>query len=156
MRPIKLSEPRREQVAETRAAADRLLGRASGENPFELREELGKLMWEKAGIVRDGQKLAAAISQVADLQQRAEQTATAEGRLFNLSWQQALDLRNLLTASDLIARSALLREESRGAHFRSDFPAAADAHWLKNIYLRRDGDGLASWTVPVKLEKLRP
>ncbi len=100
----------------------------------------------------------AALSAIAELQQRAAQVAPPGGRLFNLSWQQAIDLRNLLTASELIARSALplLREDSRGAHYRSDFPDTANANWLKNIYLRRDGAGMKCWTAPVKLEKLRP
>ena len=113
--------------------------------------EAERLRGERVGVVER-----AAISEVAELQQRAAQVATPGGRLFNLSWQQALDLRNLLTASELIARSALRREECRGAHFRSDFPVSVDATWLKNIYLCRDGDGLTTWTVPVKLEKLRP
>src|SRR5262249_30268533 len=101
-------------------------------------------------------KLRAATTHLTELQQRAALVATPGERRFNLAWQQALDLRNLLTASALIAQSALLREDSRGAHFRSDFPETNHASWLKNIYLRRDGDGVKNWTMPVKLAKLRP
>ena len=75
---------------------------------------------------------------------------------FAYDQKQALDLRNLLLASELIARSALLREDSRGAHFRSDFEHTDNARWLQNIYLGRNGTGLKSWTVPVKLDRLRP
>src|SRR5204863_2144433 len=120
------------------------------------REELGKLMWEKVGIVRDGTKLNQALAGIADLTRRAEQVSASGGRRFNLGWQQALDLRNLLTASELIARSALLREESRGAHFRSDFERTDNAQWLRNIYLCRDGTDVKSWSVPVRAERLRP
>jgi succinate dehydrogenase/fumarate reductase flavoprotein subunit len=87
---------------------------------------------------------------------RAAQVSVPGGRRFNLGWQQAIDLRNLLTAADLIARSALLREESRGAHYRSDFPATDNARWLRNIHLSRDGAGAKSWTVPVSLTRLQP
>jgi succinate dehydrogenase/fumarate reductase flavoprotein subunit len=79
---------------------------------------------------------------------------TVGGRAFNLTWQQALDMRNMLVGSELIARSALLREESRGAHHREDFTKADDANWLKNIYLARNGIGLKSWTEPVKFSRL--
>ncbi|MSU51292.1 MAG: FAD-binding protein [Opitutus sp.] len=149
-------EPPRGQIADAQAAVDRFLERAGGENPFGLREDLGKLMWGKVGIVRHGAHLAEAITEIAVLRQRAENANTPGGRLFNLGWQQALDLRNLLTASDLIARSALLREESRGAHHRSDFEQTDNARWLRNIYLCRDGPAVKNWTVPVQLPKLRP
>jgi len=78
------------------------------------------------------------------------------GCAFNLSWQQALDLRNLLGSAELTARSALAREDSRGAHYREDFPETDQANWLKNIYLARDGDGVKMWTEEVKLNRLRP
>ena len=76
--------------------------------------------------------------------------------MFNLTWQQALDMRNMLTASDLIARSALAREDSRGAHYRSDFDKTDNVNWLKNIYFARNGVGLKTWTEVVKLDKMKP
>lgn len=150
------TEPRADQTAEAWAAANRFLERAAGENPFGLREDLGKLMWSKVGIIRDGGNLVQAIAGIAELKKRAEEIRAPGGRLFNLGWQQALDLRNLLTASELIARSALLREDSRGAHYRSDFEQTDNARWLRNIYLSRDGAEVKSWTVPVKLPRLQP
>ena len=90
------------------------------------------------------------------MNQRAANIVAKGGRAFNLGWQQALDLRNLLTASELIARSALAREDSRGAHYREDFPKPNDANWLKNIYLARNGAGIKMWTEPVKLDRLKP
>jgi succinate dehydrogenase/fumarate reductase flavoprotein subunit len=148
-------EPAREQIAAAHVTADVFFGRRS-ESPFQIREELGRLMWENVGIVRDGPKLSAAIAALGDFAQRAQRLGATGGRAFNLSWQQALDLRNLLTASELIARSALLREDSRGAHFRSDFEQTDNQRWLRNIYVARDGAGLKTWTVPVQLSRLRP
>jgi succinate dehydrogenase/fumarate reductase flavoprotein subunit len=159
------SEANRTQVGEAQASANRFLENLDGstsENPFALREELGKLMWENVGIVRDGKRLAFALDAIAQLRARTEHCAAPGGRAFNLGWQQTLDLRNLLTASELIARSALLREDSRGAHFRSDFEQTDQTNWLRNIYVSRESDGrensggVKSWTVPVKLDRLRP
>ena len=152
----KHSEPNRDQITAAEATANELLGRANGENPWELRDELTKLMWEKVGIVRAGAKLEQAISDLSSLASRAASVTAPGGRAFNLTWQQALDLRNLLVASELIARSALMRQDSRGAHFREDFPNTDHQNWLKNIYAARNGDGLKLWTQDVCLARLSP
>jgi succinate dehydrogenase/fumarate reductase flavoprotein subunit len=149
-------EPCAEQIAETQNAALQFLGRKQGENPWTLREELGRVMWEKVGIVRHGDKLKTGLKEITSLQQRVDESSAPGGRAFNLTWQQALDTRNMLTASELIARSALLREDSRGAHYREDFQKIDNENWLKNIYFSRDGSGLKSWTEPVKMTRLKP
>jgi succinate dehydrogenase/fumarate reductase flavoprotein subunit len=149
-------ELRPEQIQQVQAAADRFLQNQRGETPFVLRDELGHLMWNRVGIVRNGPQLRVAIDALAQLGQRLENVGIAGGRNFNLSWQQALDVRNLLLASELIARSALLREDSRGAHYRDDFPDTDNANWLKNIYLARDGDDVKLWREPVRLTRLHP
>jgi succinate dehydrogenase / fumarate reductase flavoprotein subunit/fumarate reductase flavoprotein subunit len=152
----KHAEPRQDQIAQARASAEQFLERKNGEDAWVLREELGKVMWEHAGIVRSGAKLRLALEEIATLSQRAAQISVPGGRAFNLTWQQALDMRNLLAASDLIARSALMREDSRGAHYREDFPNTDQANWLKNIYIARNGEGAKLWTEPVKLTRLKP
>jgi succinate dehydrogenase / fumarate reductase flavoprotein subunit/fumarate reductase flavoprotein subunit len=149
-------EPRHEQVSEAEVTANYFLERKSGENPWPLRDELGKVMWERVGIVRNGDKLKHALNEITALKQRLEIISISGARAFNLTWQQALDMRNMLAASELIARSALMREDSRGAHYREDFPNTDHANWLKNIYTARNGDRLKLWTEPVILSKLKP
>jgi succinate dehydrogenase / fumarate reductase flavoprotein subunit/fumarate reductase flavoprotein subunit len=149
-------DPRREQIDDAQDGAEEFLARKEGENPFILREELGKVMWEQVGIVRSARTLINSIEAMRVLRRRAEQIRAPGTRAFNLGWQQALDMRNLLTASDLIARSALMREESRGAHYREDFSETDNVNWLKNIYVARDADGLKLWAEPVKLLRLLP
>lgn len=151
-----LAMAERGQFERAQKEADDFLDRQQGENPFALREELGKVMWDRVGIVRHGDKLKQAIQEIADLKERAAKIASKGGRMFNLGWQQALDMRNLLTASELIARSALAREDSRGAHYREDFPEINNANWLKNIYLARADADIKMWTEPVRLERLKP
>src|SRR6266404_199983 len=145
----KHQDPPPAQIAEAQRAADQFFERKTEESPWLLRDALGKVMWEQVGIVRDGAKLSHALEEITELQESAEKLGVTGGRLFNLTWQQALDLRNLLTASSLIARSALMRQESRGAHYREDFPGADNPNWLKNIYAARDGDQPKLWTEPV-------
>jgi succinate dehydrogenase / fumarate reductase flavoprotein subunit/fumarate reductase flavoprotein subunit len=149
-------ELKRQQIADAEAAANQFLNGSEGESPWTLRDELGKVMWERVGIVRSGEKLKHALNEISALTHRAEKMKVAGGRAFNLTWQQALDMRNMLLASDLIARSALLREESRGAHYREDFTKMDDTNWLKNIYVARNGIGLKSWTESVKLNRISP
>ena len=149
-------EAKPEQISTAQHAANEFLERDGGESPWPLRDELVEFMWERAGIVRTGEKLERVLDEIAALKQRLARVSTPRPRAFNLTWQQALDLRNLLAASELIARSALMREDSRGAHYREDFPNTDHANWLKNIYLARHGDGPKLWTETVKLTKLKP
>jgi succinate dehydrogenase / fumarate reductase flavoprotein subunit/fumarate reductase flavoprotein subunit len=149
-------QPQREQINDAENNALQFLGRKSGASPWGLRDELGKVMWERVGIVRNGVKLRQALEEIDALSQLALEMSALGGREFNLTWQQALDMRNMLTASELIARSALMREDSRGAHYREDFPDTDHGNWLKNIYIARNGDGPKLWTQPVKLTRLKP
>jgi len=149
-------EPNRAQIDAAQAEANQFFNQPDGESPWPLRDELGKLMWERAGIVRNGVQLRQAVTEISALTERARHLGVSGGRAFNLTWQQALDLRNLLTAAALTARSALAREDSRGAHYREDFPEIDQVNWLKNICLARDGDGVKMWTEAVKLTRLKP
>jgi fumarate reductase flavoprotein subunit len=88
-----------------------------------LRERLYGLMWDKVGIIRDRAGLESALAglDALDAELAAMGIADAE-RAFNLSWHDWLNLRNLTQVSRVIAQAALAREDSRGAHFREDFP----------------------------------
>jgi succinate dehydrogenase / fumarate reductase flavoprotein subunit/fumarate reductase flavoprotein subunit len=111
------------------------LVRERGEDAYAVRERLGTLTWEKVGLVRDGKGLEEALAELDDLYERCGQIAVNPGRRLNGEWQQALDVRNLVEVARLIARAALVRDESRGSHYRADFPQPDDARWLKNICL---------------------
>jgi succinate dehydrogenase / fumarate reductase flavoprotein subunit/fumarate reductase flavoprotein subunit len=150
-----LAEPHKAQVAHAIAEADKFLNR-KGESPWPLRDALGKTTWEKVGIVRNGPDLSKGIEEIRALSERNEAVGVPGNREFNLTWQQALDMRNMLLASELIARSALAREDSRGAHFRTDFEKTDNTNWLKNIYLARNGNAPKLWTEPVSLTKMKP
>src|SRR5215208_4761201 len=125
------------QAAESEARALRPLGRADGEDPFAIRTRLEALMWERVGLVRNGPDLGAALAEIVELQKRAARASVPAFRRVNLAWTEALDLENLLQVAELTTRAALARTESRGAHYRSDYPTPDDERWLANVYLRR-------------------
>jgi len=134
--------------ASANSAAWHCPSRESRETPFALRKELEDLMWEKAGVVRRGPDLESALTELVKLAERAE-----AARIDSLpSWNAALDLSNLIVVGSLVARSALIRAESRGAHFREDFPGS-DPAWLKNIILTPDSQVRRE---PVSFTRLAP
>jgi succinate dehydrogenase/fumarate reductase flavoprotein subunit len=144
-------------AAAVAAAALAPLQRERGEDAFALRKRLGELTWERVGLVRDGPGLAEALAELDDLYDRAGRIAVNPEPRLNGEWQQALDVRNLVEVARLIARAALIREESRGSHFRSDFPAPDDDRWLKNIRLRRAAGGDVEVDLrPAVLTRLQP
>jgi succinate dehydrogenase / fumarate reductase flavoprotein subunit/fumarate reductase flavoprotein subunit len=124
-----------------------------GRSPFPLRDRLNTLMWEKGGLVRDAAGLAEAASGLQELRSELEGVGVGGGRAFNPGWQEALNLENLLEVALVIVASAQAREESRGSHFRADFPAQDDARWLRRVVSRRDR---VVTIEPVALTRLRP
>lgn len=139
------------------ARAFRSLAADTGEHPMDLTRELKDLMWQKAGVVRNRSNLSAALNALDDLSVRAARTRVPGPPELNPTWQEALDLENQIVAARCLVSSALVREESRGAHFRDDFPDKDDSHWLRSIRLRADTDGRPEvHTVPVNFSRLTP
>ena len=131
------------------------LQRAEGERPNVLRRAIENLMWEKVGLIRNGGDLQSAIDELHVLGERAGRQAAGSEKAFNLSWNEALDVRNICLNAELVARGALLREESRGSHFRSDFPLP-NPEWHKRICLQQKGSGIDVSYIPVTFTRLAP
>ncbi len=108
-------------------------------------------MYRDAGVVRDREGLARAQKEIAEIRVAAENNLKiVPGKIFNFDQIHAFELWNMLDLCELVIRGASLREESRGAHYRRDFPDSRDREWLKNhVYRRRDG-ALQIGTVEVK------
>lgn len=129
--------------------------RAEGDSPFILRDDLNDLMWEKVGVVRNGPDLQAAIRELEELRERALHTRAAGEPASNPEWNEAMNLANLCVVGDMVARSAAIRTESRGAHYRLDCPER-DPAWLKNIFVRRAGERIETTLKPVEFTRLNP
>ena len=112
-----------------------------GEGPYKVMHDLQSTMQDLVGIVRQDSEMREALTRLGDLNARAAKVGVAGHREYHMGWHTALDLRNLLTVSEAVARSAIERTESRGGHFRDDFPSQA-AEWGKvNVQTSRASDG---------------
>lgn len=121
--------------------ATEILNRESGENPYLLHEELESNMQQNVGIVRSKENLEKGISGIESIRDKYKNVKAKGASQFNPGWHEALGLRNLLISGEAVARAALLREESRGAHTREDFPGE-QPEWLRyNIISKKGGDG---------------
>jgi succinate dehydrogenase / fumarate reductase flavoprotein subunit len=129
-----------------RATADAVapFERDSGpDNAFLVQQDLQKMMQLNVGIVRLEAEMASAVSALEGLRARAASVPVTGNRDFNPGWNTAMDLPHLMTVSEAVARAALERKESRGGHFRDDYPGK-DAEWGKcNIVVRKQGDRMA-------------
>ncbi len=121
--------------------ATTILNRESGANPYLLHTELEQNMQKKVGIIRTKEELEEGIDQLEKIKEDYKTVKAKGASQFNPGWHEALGLRNLLITSEAVARAALLREESRGAHTRADFPGEQD-DWLQyNIVTTKGADG---------------
>ena len=131
-------------AAQVDAAAERALApfaQSGGDNPFAVQHELQGVMQDLVGIVRREHEMQQALEKLAVLKKRADQVPAPGNREYNPGWHTALDLQNLMTVSEAVTRSALERKESRGAHFRDDFPAKDAAYGGFNTLIRKGPDG---------------
>jgi succinate dehydrogenase / fumarate reductase flavoprotein subunit len=130
-----------DQVRSIVRNATDILNREEGENPYLLHEELEKNMQSNVGIIRIKEELQTGMEHLEEIRKRSQKVKAKGASQFNPAWHQALALRNLLITSEAVGRAALMREESRGAHTRSDFPEELDT-WLKfNIVITKGPDG---------------
>jgi succinate dehydrogenase / fumarate reductase flavoprotein subunit len=113
----------------------------AGENPYKVQHDLQQSMQALVGIVRTESEMQEALARLADLRARAGRAGVDGHREYNAGWHTCLDLRNLLDVSEAITRSAIERRESRGGHFREDYPDKAAEFGQCNIAVRRGADG---------------
>jgi succinate dehydrogenase / fumarate reductase flavoprotein subunit len=125
------------QADQVEAAARRALEpfhREGGdEGPYQIQQDLQEMMQDQVGIVRREEEMQRALEGLAKLRERAARAGVTGNREYNPGWHTALDLPSLLTISEAITRSALHRKESRGGHFRDDFPDKAEHFGKVNL-----------------------
>jgi succinate dehydrogenase / fumarate reductase flavoprotein subunit len=124
-------------------------GRGS-ENPYEIQGDLQELMQDNVGIVRTESEMQVALEQLEKLKERANRSGVVGHREFNPGWHTALDLKNLLTASEAITRAAIERKESRGAQFRDDYPNKEERFAKVNTMISKAEDN----SMRIRLEPL--
>jgi len=142
------------EAAAARCAAP--LGRGGGAEVYAIQRELRDVMWERAGLVRDAEGLGVAAATLERLTERLGVVGVPGHGPLNTAWQDWLNLDSQLTAARLIVASALARRESRGAHWRRDFPVpAATPPVCVRVAAGADGAPLV-WAEPVAMTRARP
>src|SRR6266478_3855729 len=116
-------------------------GSESGAEAYRVQHDLQEMMQDMVGIVRRESEMALAVEHLAKLRDRAARVRVDGNRAYNPGWHTALDLRNLITVSEAVTRSALERKESRGAHFRDDLPAPDPAFARVNVVAKKGPGG---------------
>jgi succinate dehydrogenase / fumarate reductase flavoprotein subunit len=115
-----------------------------------LRENMQRLMTEQCSVFRNGQGLKQTLFLIRQLKKRALNVGlTNKSRVFNYELQEALELNDMLRIAEIIVYSALQRKESRGAHFRSDYPERNDEEWLKHTFVNETPTGLKESYKPI-------
>jgi succinate dehydrogenase / fumarate reductase flavoprotein subunit len=124
-----------------RAALEPFNRPSGGEGPYQVEHDLQTMMQDLVGIVRREEELRRSLDALKTLKERARHVSVTGNREYNPGWHTALDLQNLITVSEIVARAALERKESRGGHFRDDFPDKDPAYGKFNIVIRRGPGG---------------
>ncbi|HEY7130657.1 MAG TPA: FAD-binding protein, partial [Candidatus Limnocylindrales bacterium] len=137
------------QVRAAEAELEEPLARTAGTDPYRLREELQSVMQSLVGIFRTKDDLEQAIDRLDGIRDRARDLKVIGGRTFNPGWNLVFEVRNLVEISEAVARSALAREESRGAHSRLDFPDTLDDWGKVNVAVRREDGAMTVSTTPL-------
>ncbi|HEX9484103.1 MAG TPA: FAD-binding protein, partial [Gemmatimonadaceae bacterium] len=114
---------------------------STAEGPYQVQDALQSTMQNLVGIVRVESEIERALTELESLRKRAERVGVPGNREYNPGWHTALDLRHLLVVAEAIARSALARKESRGGHFRDDYPDKDPAFGTFNHVVTRGHSG---------------
>jgi succinate dehydrogenase / fumarate reductase flavoprotein subunit/fumarate reductase flavoprotein subunit len=118
------------------------LSRAQGSSVFAVRRDIQEINWNKVGVVRNQKDLQESLDDFARLREEIDKARITGGKIYNMEYTAYLDTLNMFDASLMAATSGLLRDETRGAHTRSDFPDMRDDYGLFNIFLKRGTNGL--------------
>jgi succinate dehydrogenase / fumarate reductase flavoprotein subunit len=112
----------------------------NGINPITVRNEIKELSWDYVGIARSEEKLKHALDTLDDIRQnRLPRIGNGSGA-YNTNFIEAMDVRSMIVSAEAMARSALMRTESRCGHFREDYPLP-DKDWTVNIVISQDENG---------------
>ena len=154
---IRKMEPSGRALTQDQERIRHLMERTKGEPVWQVREELGKTMNQFVGIFRTREKVEKARECLLDLRKRVDQVALQDkGRIFNMQLTAALELGSVFELARVITESALFREESRGAHYRLDFPKRDDQRWLVHTLAYSTSSGPRLDTLPVTITRHPP
>lgn len=149
--------PQQKLIAEEKRVFDNVLGSEGPEAVPKIRDEMRRIMNEKAWIYRTGEQLESGLKEIRQLKQRFKKIKVSDkGRPFNTGMLNALQLDYMLDLAEVTMTSALPRQESRGAHSRTDFPKRDDQNWLKHTLAYCTVEGPQLEYAPVAITRWQP
>jgi succinate dehydrogenase/fumarate reductase flavoprotein subunit len=136
---------------------NKYLQKDSGLSPYELRQELAKLSWNNLGVVRSEENLNHAIAELKDVRENKlpELFCKEKGLLYNRELLECMQLENITLLLEAIAKSAIMRKESRGAHYLKDIPTTKEDQ-LRNLVVVNEGGQMAIKEMPLVVTKIQP
>lgn len=137
----RINETQIEAIASASLAPFERATNKEDQNPFQLQATLQDMMQDLVGIARVGKELSEAIEKIRRLQELAKKAGCGGNRGYNPGWHTAMELSHMLTIAEAIALAASERKESRGGHFREDFPDKSNEFGQLNIAIRKDENG---------------
>ncbi|WP_134702799.1 FAD-dependent oxidoreductase [Ammoniphilus sp. YIM 78166] len=156
-RDVDMLEPDSVQIDKLHEKQQSILGRRSGTNPYELRQELSKLSWNNLGVVRKEENLVNTIDELKLIREQRlpELACKGDSLLYNKELLECLQLENIVTLLEAIAKSAVQRKESRGAHFLKEIPEAREDQ-LRNLVVVNENGEMVIKDSPLVITKLQP
>jgi len=127
-----------------------------GTNPYDVRDSLQKLMAKDAFVFRTGEGLSSALRAIRELKGKDFMHCEDKSRVYNTNLSDVLEVESMLEVAEVVVLGALARTESRGAHFRRDYPARDDKNWLKHTLAFPGADGPRLDYSSVKITKYQP
>ncbi len=138
-------------------AIEEIKGRSNGERAGTIRAAMQEIMTDRCSVYRNAKDLERALEELRTLKDRFEDVAVDnKGRDFNTDVLEALELESLLGLAETIVMGAIARKESRGAHFREDYPDRDDANWLRHTLIQKTADGPRIFSKPVTVTRFEP
>ena len=128
-------------------------GQKGEARPAAIMKEMQDLMYENVGVLRSAESLEEALKGIEQLRQKMTNASIRPGKLYNNELIDALDLENMILLTEIITKAALNRTETRGNHYREDFPDQNDARWCKHSLIRLSRDGIEISSHPVSVTR---
>jgi len=145
------------QATAATEVAHQMLDRHEGVRPITLRNRLRQLMWEKVGVYRTESNLQSALKELEAMEgDLKRQVLSQKSKLYNQELLEGLENHFLLATAKCVAKGALLRTESRGGHYRDDYPKTDHRNWLQHLVMSRANGELKIEKAPVDLREIRP
>lgn len=136
---------------------EKLIRREGSEKVAQIRKRMGEITWEKMGIFRDEKSLTSAYEELSELLERWENIPLVDkSKVFNTNLIELMELRNMIEIARAVAFCALHRRESRGGHYREDYPERDDENFLKHTLVKQEDGKLNVEYIPVRITKYQP